>query len=397
MIMALSAADGETVERGAHHLDRIGDVRVLRGRVIHLASAVGGHAEETGGGKLLDGIGGEVFIGLRNHFIARELLPYELVEGFILVQRLDDIVTILPGPFTLEVLFAKALAVRITGRIQPVAPPAFAIVRRGEEAVDESEYGGFGITNRIGHKGLHLLRRGRQAQKIKTRAADEGDWIGLAREGEAFFGQFGLDEAVEALFGLRRNRLEGPPRPLLIGEGMFRPEFLRLGAGGLGAGGDPLLQDGNVAVFELRFALWHLAGLHQLDEMAFRGITRNDRRAAFAAFLNETGQPHIEAAFGLTLFTVAVKAVRLQNRAYILFKGQSTSGSPGGSGRECGEKKVAEHAQGIRACAGGSCQREESRKQRCPAWRPGILKKREWKDRAYLARNSSNAALVMRY
>ena len=64
---------------------------------------------------------------LRFEFIAGDLLFYENVEGFVLVQRADHVVAIHPGIRTVVVVL-KAIGICITRHVQPVPAPAFAIV-----------------------------------------------------------------------------------------------------------------------------------------------------------------------------------------------------------------------------------------------------------------------------
>ncbi len=127
--MALGAADGEAVEGGAHHLESVGDVRVLSGGIVLLAGAIGGHAQEAGGGEFFDGVCGEVFVRLRHHFISGKLLAYELIEGFVFVEGVDDVVAVFPGPRAFDIALAKAFAVGVASGVEPVASPAFAVVR----------------------------------------------------------------------------------------------------------------------------------------------------------------------------------------------------------------------------------------------------------------------------
>ncbi len=67
--------------------------------------------------------------------IASQLLDDELVVGLVFVEGLDDVVAIAPGILYRDIEF-EARAIRVAYDIQPVAPPALAIIRRREQLVD---------------------------------------------------------------------------------------------------------------------------------------------------------------------------------------------------------------------------------------------------------------------
>ena len=64
--------------------------------------------------------------------ITGKLEPEKEIVGEVLVQGLDDPVTVAPGFLALLVEF-KTVAFSETGDIEPVLCPAFAVSRRGEE------------------------------------------------------------------------------------------------------------------------------------------------------------------------------------------------------------------------------------------------------------------------
>ena len=75
--------------------------------------------------------------------VGGELLDDELVVRFILIVGLHDVVAVGPGVRVAVVLAAivhvavAADGVGVAGGIQPVARPAFAVVRAGEEAIND--------------------------------------------------------------------------------------------------------------------------------------------------------------------------------------------------------------------------------------------------------------------
>ena len=69
----------------------------------------------------------------REH-VSRDLLDRELIERLVGVQRIDDPVAIRPD--RPRAIFLVAVRVRIAREVEPLARPAFAVARRGEEAID---------------------------------------------------------------------------------------------------------------------------------------------------------------------------------------------------------------------------------------------------------------------
>src|SRR5262245_39852203 len=124
---------------------------------------------------------------LRRDLVARELLPHELVEWLVIVERANDVVAELPRMRTLGALFRVAVAVRVARDIQPVAAPAFSVGRRSEEAGDQVRNCGLRIADCGLLKCLDLFRCWWKSGKIERDAADERDGIRLRREREILF------------------------------------------------------------------------------------------------------------------------------------------------------------------------------------------------------------------
>ena len=77
-----------------------------------------------------------------------------------------------------------------------MAAPAFAIVRGGEEAVDEGFVrGGIGV----GDEGSNGFGGGRKTGEIEGDAADEGRAVGGGRRLHAVFAQLGQDENIDGV------------------------------------------------------------------------------------------------------------------------------------------------------------------------------------------------------
>ena len=75
--------------------------------------------------------------GMLGDFIARQLLADELVVRFIVVERINDVISIAPGVRLLAIALV-AIAFGIAHQIQPVSSPALAIMGRSEQSIDQS-------------------------------------------------------------------------------------------------------------------------------------------------------------------------------------------------------------------------------------------------------------------
>ena len=143
MIVTLGAADGEA-EHGAR--------RDIEAVVIVFADGL--EAER-----------GQVVAG---HLVGGDLGFEEGVVGEVLIEGLDDPVAIAPGVGVGIVVAGTLLAVGIAGEIEPEAGPAFAVMGRGEEAVDNFGEGG---GRAVGEEGGGFGGGGRETGEIEGDAA----------------------------------------------------------------------------------------------------------------------------------------------------------------------------------------------------------------------------------
>ena len=127
MGVALRAAQGHAQPGGAHGVHSVEDVVDAGFLGITTAFAVGHVVALEAGRELLLGR------GIRQE-IARELLEGELVVRNITVERFDDPVA--PRPVGARGVGLESIGVRITRSIEPPHSHAFAVVRRGEQAID---------------------------------------------------------------------------------------------------------------------------------------------------------------------------------------------------------------------------------------------------------------------
>ena len=104
--------------------------------------------------------------GVRKH-VARDLLDREPVEGHVRVEGVDHPVAV--GPDRAAVVLLVAVGVGVAREVEPVARPALAVVRRGEQAIDEPFVG---VGTFVGQKRVDLRGRRRQAGQVERDAAE---------------------------------------------------------------------------------------------------------------------------------------------------------------------------------------------------------------------------------
>ena len=98
----------------------------------------------------------------------------ELIKRHVVVDRLDDPVAVWPNRAL--AVFLIAVGVGITGEIQPFAGPAFAIARRGEQAVHGPLVS---VRGRVGEKRGEFLRAGWETGEIKTDTPEQRGFVRL--------------------------------------------------------------------------------------------------------------------------------------------------------------------------------------------------------------------------
>ena len=200
VVVAAGAGDGQAEEALGRRVDALVD------RVVVVVEALA-HGDEAERGEA------RVVLGQVGQAVGRELLDDELVVRLVGVERVDDVVAVGPGvggAVALGAAATQALGVGVTGGIEPVAGPALAVARRGEQAVDgafEHQRGGAGglaVADRqsvadhggveIAGEGVGLGVGGRQAVEVVGEAAQQrlavGGGIGL----EAHRVELGQDE-----------------------------------------------------------------------------------------------------------------------------------------------------------------------------------------------------------
>ena len=133
--------------------------------------------------------------------VAGDLLLEEHVVRLVLVERADHVIAVAPGVGTVEVVL-EAVGIGVARDIQPVAAPALAIVRRGQQPVDEAlPAASRAVVEKFGGLG----GRGRQADQIEISAADQRCRVGFGRRFESAL-----------LHGLQQERVDGMAVPARV-------------------------------------------------------------------------------------------------------------------------------------------------------------------------------------
>ena len=169
VIVAAGAAQGQTKKRGAGRANAVDHGFHAKLLVVGPAFFVQHRvAMEPGCNALSDA-------GIVQH-VAGQLLDRELVERQIAIQRLDDPIAILPDRAT--AVDRVAVGIGVTGQVEPMPPPTFAIMRGGEQSVDHPP---IGVVAGVGQKPVDFLDRRRQSHQVETQAANERRLVGFRR------------------------------------------------------------------------------------------------------------------------------------------------------------------------------------------------------------------------
>ena len=282
MVVALRATDGLREPDGADGADAVGEVARLV--VLRLRAALLGgeqQAVESGGhARLQRGVGQEV---------AGKLLNGEPVETLVLVERLDDVVAV--GEDVARRVGMVADSVRVTHHVQPADGHALAVVRRGEQALDEL---GVGVWRLVIHERVHLFGLGRQAEQVEVEPARERAAVGLGRGLEAKRLEARLHEMVHGVLaggdgGLHRRHVS-PVR--LILSPLSDPALEQI-----------LLRTRELLVrVRRRHQVVGVFGEDAFDQLALVGLAGNE------GLLRDGVLAHIEAELGLALLLVGAVA-----------------------------------------------------------------------------------------
>ncbi len=138
---------------------------------VAFAGAVGRVAEEVGGDERRDHFGRDVAVRrIGGEFVPGDLLGDETVEGLVIVERRHHVIPIAVGQRALGVGAEITVGIGVARHVEPMPAPAFPIVRRSQQALDELFVS---IRRVVGHELSDLRRRGRQAKEVELQAPDQ--------------------------------------------------------------------------------------------------------------------------------------------------------------------------------------------------------------------------------
>ena len=219
VIMATGTRHGHTQKRFRRdvHLLVVDVVEHLR--LVLLRDRFGTQGQKAGGHNTAP-VG--TAIGRANQ-VAGNLLANELVIRQVVIEGFDDVVAIAPG-VGIAMVLVVAGGVGIACDVEPMASPAFAIARRGEQAI---YHAGKSSGRRVSLEGLDFGFRGRQSREVKRHTAQQCDFVRRGSGLHTFRFQSRQNELVHGTLhpsgvlhhGQRRqlDRLECPILAILFG------------------------------------------------------------------------------------------------------------------------------------------------------------------------------------
>jgi hypothetical protein len=171
----------------------------------------------------------ELLVPAIGKHVAGELLDGESIERHVLVEGGNQ--PIAPGPDGAPAVDGVAVGVGVASQVEPVPRLPFAIMRRGQQTIDQ-----FLVRIRAGivDEGIDFRGCGQEAEQIQRQPANQRGAIGFRRWPYAFLLQAVQDEAVDRIANPfrvlddRRRRLlrldESPVRRIL---GALRNPFFQ--------------------------------------------------------------------------------------------------------------------------------------------------------------------------
>ena len=291
VVMALGAAGGLAEPGGPDRPDAVVEHTLLV--ILGLRPAFLGRQQQSVEARTDPGLA----VGVRQQ-VARDLFEGEAVEGFVLVETADDVVAV--GPDIARGIAMVADGVGVADHIQPADGHALAVVRRGQQAVDELRVG---VRRLILDEGFDFLRGRRQAEQVGMEATRERPTVGFVGRREALRFEARFDERVDGLDRGRHGRFDRR----LIG-----PMVLILRSFG-----DPTLEElllfrSQLLVrFGRRHDLFRIGQEQPLHQFARRGVAGDE------GLLLQRVLPDVQAQLGLAVarvVAVAIEAVVREDR-----------------------------------------------------------------------------------
>ena len=153
--------------------------------------------------------------------IAGDLLHHEPVVRLVLVEGPDNVVAEFPDKrFFVVTLIAVGLGE--AHNVEPMAAPAFAVLRHAEQMLDESWPG---VVGAVVHECLYLVISRRQTDEVEVCPADERGLVGDGVRGDSLCVELLLNQlinrclvAIELCQARTLDRLESPVVAVFVGD-----------------------------------------------------------------------------------------------------------------------------------------------------------------------------------
>ena len=319
VIVTACAAQAQAQHGLTQRVDRVLDRQVVI--ILRVESEAAGDREITGGRRAFRV---QLARAASREDVPGDLLAQELVVRFVRVEGIDDVIAIAPRERH-RVVRSLARSIRVAHDIEPVASPAFAVMRRGQQAIDDFREG---VCRFVGEKSVDFLRRRWKAAEIERRPADQGALVRRRRRLPTCRREAGIHKAIDLGRGWRsrggrRQRLKRPPGFCFrrVHAADFGDRLARVRR----THAHPFLQHRDLRILQLAALFFRRHGevlvriAHGLDDEAFVRLAGHDRRAGVAALGPARLGLQRKPSFGLRA-AVAVVAMLDEQRADFRFK-----------------------------------------------------------------------------
>ena len=144
--------------------------------------------------------------GAGEEHVTSDLFLREAGIGFVFIERSNDVVAIGPSIHP-QLVFVIAAGVRVLDDVEPMPRPAFAVVLRIQQSIDEffvsRAYRRCVFRLRFPHERLDFLRRRRQTDQVEVQPPNQRARLSRRRRNQLLIEQRLRDEAIDRIRTLR--------------------------------------------------------------------------------------------------------------------------------------------------------------------------------------------------
>ena len=169
MVVTASTAERQTEKRPAGRFELLVDDVHSHLGFVSFGENLRADTEKAGRDQLLMLLS----LAFEGQEIAGQLLDDKLIERLVAIERCHDVIAISPRISVCDV-FIQTIRVRVPRDIEPMPSPAFAVLWRCEQSIDDSHKC---VGRIVSKKSVYLIRRRRQTDQIEGDAADERSLI----------------------------------------------------------------------------------------------------------------------------------------------------------------------------------------------------------------------------